>query len=153
MTPADRHLQKAKDTVFRLLKLRLRSEKEVHDKLKSKGFEEEIIEKTIEYFKEIELVNDRVFAQKWISFRLNKPFGFTRIKKELKEKGVEEDIVHEELAKVDDYQELDVVKRIIERRGKIYKGIDKNKLKQRLFGYLIRRGFSSGSVYKALREI
>ena len=148
-------ISKAKTAVFRFLKIRLRSEQEIAEKLKIKKFDKNIIKETIRYFKDIELINDRVFAKAWIRSRLNKPFGFGRIKNELKTKGVAEDILQEEFENIksDDYQESEIVLKAAQRRASVYKNVDPLKLKQRLLGYLTRRGFSSESIYKALKKI
>ena len=148
-------LSKARTAVFRLLKIRIRSEQEIAERLKTKKFDSSIIKETIRYFKDIELINDRIFAQSWIRSRLNKPFGLGRIKNELKAKGISEDILQEELEKIkaDDYQESEIVLKVAQRRASIYRNVDPLKLKQRLFGYLARRGFSSESIYKALKKI
>ena len=70
----------AKNYIYRLLKIRFRSEREVRDKLRQKGFSEPTADEAVGYFKGIDLINDRLFAQKWIAWRLNKPFGIHRIR-------------------------------------------------------------------------
>ena len=148
-------LTSARNAVFRLLKIRLRSEREIVEKLKKKEFSDEAIAKTLEYFKECELINDRQFAQRWIYARLNKPFGLNRIRTELKAKGISDGILQEELIKIPhgDEQEMEVVRKLAERRAAIYKNVSGDKLKQRLYGYLARRGFSSESIYKTLKKL
>jgi len=87
----------------------LRSEQEIYNKLKQKRFSHDHIKRTVQYFKEIGLINDRQFAQKWILSRLAKPFGKDRIRFELKEKGIDTAIIEEELGQaLHDYPEFDV---------------------------------------------
>ena len=155
MTELEDNLFKARNAVFQLLKVRLRSEKEIIERLKKKKFEDSLIEETCKYFRDIELIDDRKFAQEWIHSRLNKPFGLNRIKRELIDKGIAKDILEDELKKVDHKNdgELDIIQKLVQKRFQGYGHIDKNKLKQRIFGYLIRRGFSSENTYKALKEL
>ncbi len=151
---ARKTLSKAKLAVERLLKIRLRSEKEIKDKLKQKNFSTDVIDATIQYFKKLDLVNDRQFAQKWIESRLLKPFGINRIRFELRTKGVDEVIIQKQLEDaLDDFPEEDVVSSLAQRRATLYKGIDKAKIKQRLYGYLVRKGFQSTAIFKALKKI
>lgn len=154
--PVKDTVTEAKNYVYRLLKVRLRSEKEVRDKLSQKGFSEPTADEAVGYFKAIDLINDRQFARKWIASRLsrNKPFGIRRIGFELKEKGIEPELMKEELAQATaDYSEADVAARLAKRQAEKYRGVPREKMKQRVYGYLMRRGFNSAAVFKALREI
>ncbi|MBU4333274.1 MAG: recombination regulator RecX, partial [Candidatus Omnitrophica bacterium] len=147
-------LFKAKNIVYQLLNFRERSEKEIRDKLNTKGISGNIIGNCINYFKDLDLINDRQFAKKWINYRLNKPFGISRIRMELKQKGVKSDILEEELAhSQDNFDELSIVIELAQRRLEKYKNIDDQKARQRLYGYLTRRGFSGNSIRKTLTEL
>ena len=145
---------KAKSAVFRLIKIRSRSEQEVKVKLKQKGFDEHVIREAIRYFKDLELIHDRQFAQGWIASRLNKPFGSHRIRFELKQKGIDDDIIDEELTKaLASYSEEEVVLSLARKRAGKYKNIDPAKTKQRIFSYLTMRGFNSEPIYKAIKKL
>ena len=151
---AKKKRSKARESVYRLLKYRFRSEKEIADKLKIKGFDKATIDETIRYFKDLEIIDDRQFARGWISSRLNKPFGPKRIQHELDQKGIARHIIEEELHDAfDAYSEADVVLNLARKRTQKYKGIEPLKAKQRLFGYLSRRGFSTEAIYKAINQI
>lgn len=148
--------EEARNYVFRLLKIRFRSEKEVRDKLQQKGFSQETIARTVGYFKELDLVNDRQFAQEWIASRLssNKPFGIHRIRFELKEKGIGPDLIEEEFAQATaDYCEEDVVFRLAQRQAAKCRNVGAPKRKQRVYGYLMRRGFNPQVVLKAIKNL
>lgn len=145
---------KARESVYRLLKYRPRSEKEIADKLKIQGFDEATIDETIRYFKSLKVIDDRQFARGWISSRLNKPFGSKRIHYELSQKGISLPIIKEELSKAfDAYSEADAVLNLARKRAQKYKNIEPAKAKQRLFGYLSRRGFCAETIYKAIDQL
>lgn len=147
-------LRRSKNAVFRLLKVRLRSEQEIRERLKRKQFPREIIEKTIQYFKELALVDDRQFAQKWISSRLLRPFGINRIKYELKTKGIQDGIIQEELKKItDNYPEEEIVLNLARKQAAKHKNIAPDKLKQRVYGCLARKGFRSEIILKAMKKL
>lgn len=148
--------EQAKGYIFRLLKIRFRSEKEIRDKLRQKGFSEPTVEQAVGYFKAIDLISDRRFAQKWITSRLssNKPFGIHRIRFELREKGIEPELMKEEFAQATaEYSEADVVARLAKRQALKHHDIPREKVKQRVYGYLLRRGFNPAVVMKAIKEI
>ncbi len=144
----------AKNYIYRLLKIRIRSEREVRDKLRQKGFSEPTADEAVGYFKGIDLINDRLFTQKWIAWRLVKPFGLKRIKLELKEKGVAPELIEEQFTETkSDYSEEEIVARLAKRRAAKHSGVPREKMKQRVYGYLMRRGFNPAAVFKAIKEI
>ena len=146
--------EQAKGYIFRLLKIRFRSEKEVRDKLRKKGFSEPTADDAVGYFKGIDLINDRLFAQKWIAWRLNKPFGIHRIRFELKEKGIAPELIKEELGQAMlEYREIDVAGRLAKHQALKHRDIPREKVKQRVYGYLLRRGFNPAIVMKAIQDI
>ncbi len=146
--------QRARNSAYKLLEFRNRSEKELRDKLKEKKFSCQIIDETITYLKKYDLIDDNLFTKQWIHFRLNKPFGIHRIRFELKMKGIKESIIKKHLDEaMQEYQELEVVQELAQKRAKKYKGIEEQKIRQRVYGYLSRRGFSSNSISKALKEL
>lgn len=142
--------------VFRLINIRLRSEKEIRDKLKLRGFSQEIIEKSIGYFKDLKLIDDREFALHWINSRVAKPLGFKVIEKELKNKGIEDDVIKNLInAKKKIINEDTIIKELMEKRiNKLLKKREPaDKIKNKLYSYLIRRGFSNNCIIDAINEL
>ena len=135
--------EKAKEYAFLLLKFRLRSEKELAQRLKQKGFPEELCQATVDFLKDKQCIDDHVFAKGWVASRLKKPFGLRRIKLELVQKGLEKEVIEEAFVQAkEDYDENRIVKDLAEKRFSKLKGIEPIKAKQRVYAYLIRRGFS-----------
>ena len=150
----EERLRKAQTVVFRLLKFRLRSEKELREKLKAKKLPSPIIKQTIAYFKDLDLIDDRRFARQWTSSRLKKPLGINRIRMELKEKGISPAIIEGALKEVtDQYEESEVVIALAQYRASKYRTCDPEKTKQRVYGYLLRRGFSVNDSIKAIKTL
>ena len=145
-----KELLQAKTIVFRLFKFRPRSKKEIIKRLKEKNIAPKVIEKIVEYFKTIGMIDDALFAKGWSRSRLNKPFGIQRICYELRQKGVDQDVIADALDEVtQDYDEVETIVALAEKRLKKYSHLDKQKARQRLYGFLARRGFSSEAIYKA----
>ena len=151
---SDQSLQKAKQIVLRLLNIRLRSEKEIQDKLATKRYAKQDIKQTLHYFKKLGLIDDRQFAKEWISSRLSKPLGSSRIRLELKAKGIDNEISQDELMQAfKDYPEFKIVDKLAQHRALQYTGIDSEKIKQRVYGYLTRRGFTTAAIDKAVEKL
>ena len=151
----EKELKRAITSIDRLLMYRLRSRSELIDKLTTKGFKEDVIEAALSYFEKLNMIDDSVFARAWITSRLKKPFGKNRIRQELMIKGVSKDIIKQELdsAMETNYEELEVIRELAEHRLSKYKNIDEDKKKQRLIGYLQRRGFNTSEIIKVVREL
>ena len=149
-----KEFHKAKISALRLLKTRNRSEKEIQDRLARKNFHQRTITKTIEFLKNARLVDDRQFTKAWIDARLKKPFGIHRISFELKEKGIHNDVIKEGLSRLtESYPEDEIVMALAKKRFSKYKNLDNAVAKHRLFGYLVRRGFNSDAIQKAIKQI
>jgi regulatory protein len=139
----ERDLSGAKSYALRLIKFRPRSEKEVRDKLKEKSFDPAVIDQTVIVLKNSKLIDDALFARLWVEGRIKRPLGLGRLRLELRRKGVAEDVIEETLSRVSaGYDEATVIREIVGRKSAQCKGVSPDKARARLFGYLIRRGFS-----------
>ena len=144
-------LQKAKNYAFLLLKFRPRSEKEIYERLKKKKFNAQIIKGALFFLKDKGFIDDKYFAKAWIESRIKKPLGFRKLKSELRIKGIDEEIIDFQINEIkENYPEADIVARIAKEKFEKTKGIVPQKAKRRIYGYLLRRGFSPEVVIDAL---
>lgn len=145
---------KARDYVFLLLKFRLRSENEILERLKRKNFSTEVAREVIDFLKEKRFIDDNVFAKAWINSRLRKPYGLRRIRYELRQKGVEQEVVEAQVGNIgESYAEADIVVDLIKGKLSKLKGIEPDIAKRRIYAYLIRRGFSPEIVVNSLNRL
>ncbi len=144
----------AKNYAFLLLKFRQRSREELYQRLKNKKFNPDTIEKTLDFLQEKGFVDDEAFARTWINCRVKRPLGLYRIRRELNLKGVNKEIINAALEEAKkDYREDEVVHRLAKERSARAKGGDPKKTKQRIYAYLLRRGFSAEAIIKALSNL
>ena len=137
-----------------LLKFRLRSEKELYSRLKKKGFDEVVIKETLSFLKEKSFIDDRIFAKAWIESRLKRPLGIRRIEVELKAKGIDKEIIDNQIEAVKQgYSEEDIVSRIAQERFRKLKDIEPQKAKRRIFAYLLYRGFSPEIIVDMVNQL
>ena len=143
-----------RSAALRLLKTRPRSVGEVEAKLKDKEFASGDIAEAVEYLKEMCYLDDRAFTVGWIRYRLARPFGFQRIIRELKEKGVAEGIIADAVAAArEEHPEETTAKALAQRKAERLSGIDPLKRKKRVLDFLLRRGFPMDAAYKAIKNI
>jgi regulatory protein len=146
--------EKAKRYAFLLLKFRFRTEHELAGRMKQKKFPPEVVGRTIDFLKEKKFIDDEIFTRAWIDSRLKRSMGLRRVKNELKLKGVAGALIDRSIAQVKElYSEDEIVADIIRRKIGSMKDIDPLKAKQRIYAFLIRRGFSADVIADNLNQI
>lgn len=148
-------LEKAK----RLIKLRLRSEKELKEKLQLKNYPPDIIEKVMESLSSIGLLNDEKFARAYIhDTLLKRSAGRIYLTQKLKSKGIKNETIANILSEMlSENEELSILeqsaKSYIARQTKSHKEIDNKKLFRRTVQYLQRRGFSLTQIMNSVKPL
>jgi regulatory protein len=151
----DEELLKAKKYVYSLLSRRMYSSKEVHDKLAEQGYIDEVINGAISAIERFGYINDRKFAEEWVSSRMRtKPKGEFVLRRELAEKGIEGDVIEEILTNTfDDSEKLNVVLDIARKKAKSYKNDDPLSARRKLQSFLVRRGFDFETVRNVVDKV
>jgi regulatory protein len=146
--------QRARDYTFLLLKFRLRSEREVLERLSRKKFAPAVSGAVVAFLKEKGFIDDAAFARAWIDSRIRRPLGASRIRQELVLKGVDKKIIDRELKEaVKNHPEAPTVLDLARRRMEKSKGVDADVARRRIYAYLVRRGFSYGAVMDAMDKL
>lgn len=92
---------KAKNKALNILSHADQSEKKLKEKLSSE-FDENIIERVIDFLKSYNLVNDSVLAQKIVNTNVNlNKCGKNRIKQNLYNKGINRSTINEAVSELD----------------------------------------------------
>ncbi|HEX2944552.1 MAG TPA: regulatory protein RecX [Clostridia bacterium] len=141
----------AKSRAVRYLSMKLRTEKEVRDKLSDEGYDDDCADKVVNELKAIGYINNQLYAQKYIFDRSKlKPISKRLMKKELVFRGISEETADEVLQdwKVEDSS---VAESLLKRKFGKYDLNDKKILKKAMM-FLTHRGFSSDTIREALRD-
>ncbi|KPL00273.1 MAG: hypothetical protein AMJ90_08575 [candidate division Zixibacteria bacterium SM23_73_2] len=89
---------KVKNAALNFLSYRARSEKEIKDRLKRKGYSRKLIDEVISDLKRLNFLNDYQFALNWIKDRLDhKPRGEKLLRAELLKLGIKEEFIEKSL--------------------------------------------------------
>ena len=145
--------RKALEDAYGFLSFRARSEKEITDKLKRKGYEEDVVEVTISRLRESNFVNDAEFAAQWTRHRQTGK-GRRFIAQELKQKGVDSDTIAETLAEtVSDADESETAFTLAVRRVGVNPTDKSREAQAKLAAFLQRRGFGWDIVRGVLRQL
>ena len=143
---------KAIDVAANLLSYRPRSKHEIRQKLGKKGYEEFVIETAIERMVTMGYLDDHAFARFWIENRDNfKPMSPRALRYELRQKGVEDNVLDSLLDEIVDVHES--AYRAIEKRKWRFKGKTRQEFKHKLSGTLQRRGFYYGVISDVIQQL
>jgi len=150
--------EKGKQIAYRFLSYRPRSKKEVERKLKEKKISGENIVSIISLLEKNNYLNDREFTLNWIRYRMeNRPLGRRSLEYELREKGVDSEIIKDSLDEVytGEFDEYEVAVRLAEKKISSLnkRKIEDNVIKRRLFSYLQRKGFSYDTIERVIENI
>jgi regulatory protein len=144
-------LRRVRDSALYFLGYRDRSRLEVRRRLTQKGYEPELIEETLQALARSGLINDAEFSRSWVRARTgSRPMGPNRIAAELRQKGIERELIEEALAPVDPETELGLALAAGRRKVDQLREEDPRMARQKLGAALMRRGFSWDICSKAL---
>ncbi len=156
MDDFEKYLNKA----FHFLSYRPRSEKEIRDKLSMKKAPHEIIERVIASLKEHKFLDDEKYAKWFIENRLRfNPKGQRILKMELKQKGIDREIIDQAIDNLSKDEEgevpnndLESARKHVEKKMPRYKDLEKQEIYQKLGAYLARRGFGWDIIKKSIDD-
>jgi|YelNatPaOPRAMG01_1025707.scaffolds.fasta_scaffold06451_2 regulatory protein len=140
--------ERALQIAYRYLDTSPRTRWEVRKKLMQSGFEEDVVEETLNALEGIDLVNDDEFCHRWIESRSSsKGYGKIRLEAELIQRGVDKDVIREALRQLTEEEEI--TKAFAIARKHLSSEAPMNlKEKRRLFAFLLRRGYNTGIIEK-----
>jgi regulatory protein len=147
-------LIRCKDSALRIVEKSCKTEKEMRDKLILKGYEENSINKSIEFLKEYNFINDSNYTKAFISDKL-KSQGSQKIKYTLIQKGISKDCIDEELSNLNKENEKNVALNIAKKKLNIIKKKenDNYKISAKLYRYLLSKGYGYDVTNEVVKEI
>ncbi len=143
-------LAQAKNQAVRLLSYRPRSVQEVARKLAEKGYDEAVIDQVVQHLQEVDLLNDRAFADYWVEQRQTfKPRSRLALQHELNQKGISRRVIETAVAVVD---EDEAAYRAVSANLWRWRNLSQEQFKQKVGQYLQRRGFNYDTIRPVLQR-
>jgi regulatory protein len=143
--------QRCYDAALRYLDYRPRSQAELRQRLARRGFDEETVAATLSRLQELGLVDDLAFARFWQENRQAfSPRSRWLVRRELKQKGVADEVIEKVLANADDE---DGAYRAAMTKARKLPASDYEGFRKRLGDYLKRRGFGYGVIKNTLKKV
>jgi regulatory protein len=136
--------QRAFNLALRFLSYRPRSRTEVQRYLRDKALPDKVVQDVLLRLERTEYVDDEAFARFWVENREQfRPRSQRALKYELRQKGVGDVIIDKVLRDLDDEA---AAWRAVEGRLHHWANLPADELRQKLMGYLNRRGFDYATV-------
>ena len=135
----------------RFLGYRPRSESEVRDRMRERGYTAGVVSKVIARLRELELLDDAAFARYWAENREEfSPRGRRLMEIELRQKGLDRETIEQAVAVVD---EDAGARRAAEKKLPSLPADDYDIFRRRLWAYLGRRGFDYETINRTIEKI
>jgi len=147
-------LIRCKDSALRIIERSYKTEKEVRDKLSLKGYEDNAINKSIEFLKEYNFINDINYTKAFIKDKLNST-GSNKIKYTLIQKGISKELIEEELSNLNEENEKQVAIDLAKKKFLIIRKreTDNYKISGKLYRYLLSKGYGYDVVNEVIKEV
>lgn len=145
---------KCKNTSLKMIEKSYKTEKQIIDKLVQKEYQDKIIKRTIEFLKQYSFIDDIKYVQMYVKDKMSSQ-GKNKIKYALISKGINEEIVNEELKHIDDTLEESSALKLAEKKYNILLKSEKDlrNINKKLREYLARKGYNLDIIQKVLNSI
>ena len=130
-----------------------KTRQQLADMLAGRGIPEGAAETVLDRFSEVGLIDDAAFARAWVSSRsTGRGLARRALSAELRAKGVDAEVAAAAVEAVDDDDERETARRLVDRRIGAMRRLDRATATRRLMGLLARKGYSGGLAAAVVRE-
>lgn len=143
--------KRAKLRALHLLEQGDRTKKDLEEKLLKNGYPPEAAEAALAYVESFHYIDDKRYALSYIQNQSGRK-GRARIQMELRRKGVPQEYIDQAFQEMEEETDTEAVIRELVQKKRRGQGPMDEKEKQKLYGFLLRRGFSTSDILCVLRE-
>lgn len=135
------NLEKIFQKTLRFVGLRPRSQKEILFYLQKKTTNEKIVNKVFDDLTNLGLIDDKAFVDWWLDQRATfRPKGKRALIMELRQKGIDNNLIQQAI--VEKVDEKESAAFLVEKKLKIWSRLPQEICREKLVGFLGRRGFN-----------
>ena len=141
------------NNILKYIKTKLRSEYEIREYIKKNEIDKITEENLINKLKDSKLIDDKTYTYAYIHDRMKfSNDGPYKIKKELIKNKIEENIIEEELNKIDKEEIYEKLKKQILKKLSANTKYSNNMIKQKLINYFITQGYEKQMIIEILEN-
>lgn len=147
-------LEQARNIVLRSLANAARTRHQLAELLAKRGVSEQVSDELLDRFVEVGLIDDADFANTWVKGRHESRCLSRRVlRHELRQKGIDDITIEIALEQIDEDNERAAALRLAERKVRSLSRYDVATQRRRLGSMLMRRGYSSEIIARAVAEV
>lgn len=143
-------IKRAKKRILYLLEQMMRTEQQIRTKMRQNYYTDDVIDEALIYAKSFGYINDNLYAKSFIQQKIN-----VKSRKEIYSlllgKGIDKDLIELSMEEAyEDSDSLEAIRNIARKKGfDLEKSTEKEK--QKLYTYLMRKGFLYSEICQVLR--
>ena len=144
---------KCKSKALKCIERSYKTEKQIHDYLLGKEFDEKTISRVMAFMYQYSFIDDEKYGYMYLKDKIKKE-GINKIKFDLKRKGIQENIIESIICK-SDYKENEGLMVNAEKKIKLLLKTEKDimNIKRKLYDHLIRKGYAIESVKPCINSL
>ena len=144
----------AKQVLLRRLSHAPRTRKELAKDLKDKDISDEVANVALDRFEEVGLINDQALASNYVSSQHErKGLGKNALRRQLRAKGVSDDVALEAISQISDDQEFQAAFALACKKIRSLQRDDAKTQLRKIVGVLARKGYSSNLAFRVAKEV
>ncbi len=144
----------ARNIVLNQLNFMPRSRKELETTLAKRHVEPDVAKSVLDRFEEIGMVDDTAYAELLVRSRCNtKRVSRSVLRQQLRQKGVDQEIIEDALMVVTDEDELRMATELVEKKLRAMSSLAPEVRKRRLFGLLARKGYGTHIALRVINDL
>lgn len=158
LTPEADPYEVARSIVLRQLSMAPRSRHQLLTKLLERGVSNEVADKILDRYEEVQLIDDAEFARMWVRSRAQtRSLARSAIRRELADKGIAAELADEALSQRTDEDERAAAEELV--RRKVRPPADpadraaRDKQVRRLVGMLSRKGYAPSLAFTIVKDV
>ncbi len=153
--PEADELRRARSWSLKILGRRPRTESEMRDRLRRRGFSPAVVQQCLQWLCSSGALDDEEFAREYVRYTQRRnPMGRIRLRQQLQKRGGERELARRVAAEITPEREEELAGWALQRRGGLppddISREDRLRQLRRLHGYLARRGFPAGLIRRVL---
>ena len=143
----------ARQIVLRQLAMAPRSRAQLEEKLAQRDCPSDVAAAVLDRMTEVGLIDDHAYAQMLVrSQQAGRGLAKRALARELRTKGIDDDLAQEALASISDADERRRARELVDKKLRAMNGLGIEVQTRRLAGMLARKGFSPNLTYAVIRD-
>ena len=143
-------LKRARDRAFYILKASDKTEQQLRKKLEGDGYPACVIDEVLDFLKRYHYIDDENYGRRYVEIQKNRK-SRRQISCDLQQRGLSRELISQ-LLEEQPVEEAQQIRKFLQKKGWA-SGVEmEQKQRQKLYGSLLRKGFSYDAIRKVMGE-